>query len=1119
MQWLSNFLLTHARLVVPDGRPIYAYKCRDKDYRELTQILSDSLRLDDKGRYNIELCKLFCLYAAETFRRNHSGGAWTWETIFTPLHKPVPAHGFFENWIELGLTWWKRPIIKSKSERRLLLVTVACEGGLPLNLLNGEESTKLRRFFASMLKDIYKVNDSDINVAEEIAENNILILPPSLRQDVVVKLGGELVYKIKELQREVQYFKEQQGLNDVLNPIELLDQINQKWRNELPLTLGDETAEKFFRGLFDISTKLSKVSKIRWCGYLSEIEPSQWQVEKRLELPNNLSSTHIQSLIKSSKELSPRLRLMLRDSIGIKTISVLTATRKEEEGTIYCREPLIKNVGFKGLDTQKKLELLLQDANDEFEIDVLNADIWGDAPWVFKDAEDKEWITEGSVRSKADSLFVVSLKKMTPQVLEGQIDLVGEVAVLDRSVYRVSGTVDFINPEIGKYRVVCKAETELSLEYLLTGNVLSEALNENTIYRGCPNLQARDRQGLLSQTGQIQWKPVGSDDKWSVNQAYCYGDIWVRCVDAITNIEFVRRRVQVVPQTLSIHRKIGEGKKSGSYIFAGLEGASLSSNDVQVTLERTDIGQIQIICPYQAQAFQLKPISVNLQWENRKPITISLPYPQMGAVFQFLGQTLSSDVNIPIERLGGVKLLIQDQTTNNRFALLTTLVIPDALDDQLVVRGFRYRLPALKQGYAEVSLYQWQDAISSLLATSKSIETYVRLEVVKDQTILSRIKISRFDVGLTPDRENNLVYINETDQAILGENYNDRIEVVILPLWDPTKQEILKNRESGVWELNQTLEVGPWWIIARDSGWARFRPLLWNISETTANQVEDVSSPLVKAIKLPILEDRVRAFNAILENMSTNPSHEDWGLLFRFLKMTQDFPPSSFDVINCMINCPAIMAIALLKSDEESFDRVWLLAELMPFSWIFVSVKQWLLSAQMYFQYLRISLEGMDDAEEMVWKKFCAFRERATFRRQYFAILCDWLQLQIFPKRNLNNNTLKLARLQRQIIEAQIPTLEQEMQGRHDANEDIPQSPALLAVIKKIGGSLQSRYSRLDERLQAIRYAPFLAAYINANGYEIDKILIYELKMLRYFDAEWFDSMQEIALTLELASF
>ena len=68
-----------------------------------------------------------------------------------------------------------------------------------------------------------------------------------------------------------------------------------------------------------------------------------------------------------------------------------------------------------------------------------------------------------------------------------------------------------------------------------------------------------------------------------------------------------------------------------------------------------------------------------------------------------------------------------------------------------------------------------------------------------------------------------------------------------------------------------------------------------------------------------------------------------------------------------------------------------------------------------------------------------------------------------------------------------------------------------------MGGTLKSRYARLDERLKAIRYAPFLAAHTGLNGHSPDNTLIYELRMLRSFDTEWFDQIYAVALTLGLA--
>lgn len=84
--WLSKFLFCHTpRETKPDGRPLYAYKCRDKDYAAIADLLRDWLVLNP-SRY-LDQCfePIFCLYAAEAFRREHAEGIWAWDTVFRPL--------------------------------------------------------------------------------------------------------------------------------------------------------------------------------------------------------------------------------------------------------------------------------------------------------------------------------------------------------------------------------------------------------------------------------------------------------------------------------------------------------------------------------------------------------------------------------------------------------------------------------------------------------------------------------------------------------------------------------------------------------------------------------------------------------------------------------------------------------------------------------------------------------------------------------------------------------------------------------------------------------------------------------------------------------------------------
>ncbi|MGI9213057.1 MAG: hypothetical protein ACR2HF_11350, partial [Methylococcaceae bacterium] len=88
-EWLKNFVFLHTRNPqrTPDGRPLYAYCCRDKFYEELKQKLMAAPAMQRmEGSTDGSIQAAFCLYAAETFRREHQGGAWTWDTIFQPLN-------------------------------------------------------------------------------------------------------------------------------------------------------------------------------------------------------------------------------------------------------------------------------------------------------------------------------------------------------------------------------------------------------------------------------------------------------------------------------------------------------------------------------------------------------------------------------------------------------------------------------------------------------------------------------------------------------------------------------------------------------------------------------------------------------------------------------------------------------------------------------------------------------------------------------------------------------------------------------------------------------------------------------------------------------------------------
>jgi len=168
----------------PDGRPLYSYKCRDKDYAAIMALMRDWLNAKSSHRKDPCFEKIFCLYAAEAFRREHVDGVWTWDTVFRPLGIKQPEQTRIAEWVATGLSWWQREVLIDRKKQRRFLVTIACEGGLPLRLLR--EDTHLRRFFVALLEEYHRQGRAGPDAAELIAsEQAIRFLPPSLCREVV----------------------------------------------------------------------------------------------------------------------------------------------------------------------------------------------------------------------------------------------------------------------------------------------------------------------------------------------------------------------------------------------------------------------------------------------------------------------------------------------------------------------------------------------------------------------------------------------------------------------------------------------------------------------------------------------------------------------------------------------------------------------------------------------------------------------------------------------------------------------------------------------------------------------------------------------------------------------
>lgn len=1123
LNWLKQFLyfsIPRQTSPAPDGRPLYAYKMSERSYAELKELMRQQLKKESRVGVTVGFDRLFCLYAAETFRREHIEGAWSYKTVFEPLGLEPPVVTKIHDWIETGLTWWKRRLLHSEKGHRQFLVTIVVEGGLPLRLLE-RESINLTRYFRNILESLYQNDQRDIDHAIHFANNHATRLPRSLQHDQVFHLAAHLITKIVELQSLV---------GKAVNPISVLDKKLPRWRHDLPLRVENQVAEALLTGLVRHSQKLANeaAAQLRWRGCLNR-SGKHWLIEKRLELPASLTMKQIANCIGIQDANRSRWRVLLQGPNLIEPVARLTLIQGADESARYRREWL-KQQGFSLKDdaVQQFYQLILHDGKQEYPVAVKHADAWSHSPWIFVEqpcSGELEWIAEGSVRTKADQVWVVAKANMTPRVVSGSCERVAEI--IDRYVYLVTGHVELITQDEERYSIFCRTTEDSEDAFSISGHIVSEALQQRPVYRGLPNLYTANQDGCKRTAFyKTQWRFVGDRSLWKSTCWNAYGRIWLRLVDD-HGVERCRKQVDVVPQDFKIDFEIGTASTPGSLHLTGIAGAKivLKNKDLNINILHSEDQYAQIECA--ALSNTLPTLDLMLCWPESEPVALSVLYPQRGASFRLAGQSLSDNDLAPVDRLGGMQLLIQDPTSQ-RFRLeaeLITISTSDrsstqqswsALDNLRMLfdqqkYSFQEALPFLINKRLDISLFRWQERIESLLASTDDLEDQVRLSILtKEGERLASVLISRFDVILQPNKSQNRVYIPESSLLHLGSDWESRVKLNMIRLWEPRLPAIAlqpDSHQSSCWLIPPDLEPGPWWILGYDHDWARFRPLLWSvISNTEHSQSIETESSLSAVICEANLEKRRHELDRILIELGDNLNDPDWALLFSYLRLTRDIPPSALDVVRQLINHPRTLAQALLRADDNMFETVWSLSSCMPFLWELIAIDDWLYAANIYFGGLVEALAHVESGEEIVFNQFKDFRDRMSMRRPgYWNSLSDWLQERLFKNRKLTGSELHLTR---QVLDQFIDQRRDEMLARHDADETWPQSHQVKMRMNAISDWTEKH---------AVLYAPVVAADVSRHGGFVTPQLTHQLRLLRLFDQEWFDVAYAVALTMNLA--
>ncbi|MFT4977361.1 MAG: hypothetical protein ACI8S6_003266, partial [Myxococcota bacterium] len=454
--------------VGPTSQPLYSYRLSAQEFLDLeAQVLSRLRRDHDLTRRE---AAAVVLYAAERFCQRHLSGAWKWETglgedASAPLREAM---------IDALTEYWRRPLVKDARGARLLLWSVAREGGLPRALFaeeDGHIAQVLRRALAE--RELLR---GELVTTDELVREQLCRLPMSLQDgDVVTGLLSELVDALCALRQEVS------GLVDSPEPIPLLDLSEPGWRARLPIRVDDDVAQHLIAGLvtqaarpsdapFDITLRL-------------RLRDDRWRVERRLLAPPRVEKTILEA--SSGADLSPRMELVMLTDEG--TSAVAAELRLSGSGTFYRVHP--RRVAEIGLG--RRLRLVLRAHGTQHIIDPAGGEPPGaDSPWVFPDHKGADWLGDGSQTSRAEALLICWPDDARLEV-DGELDRLGPLhADPSRHVGRLRGTLKVYpagEDEVA-YSVGTRSEEERALYRLSSKHFSRIDGRGSALLRGVPEV-------------------------------------------------------------------------------------------------------------------------------------------------------------------------------------------------------------------------------------------------------------------------------------------------------------------------------------------------------------------------------------------------------------------------------------------------------------------------------------------------------------------------------------------------------------------------------------------------------------------------------------------------------
>lgn len=1120
--WLNSFL-QRRNLEVPDGRPLYAYLCSTDEFEALGKLLQSermkiNLYLTESLSSSLPtLDRLFVLFSAEWWRRNYASGPWKWRPIFAALNSPETDQATRSRIVERGLRYWKRNLLR-KGDYRGFLLTIACEGGLPVNLVRNDTGY-LRAFLRAVLRHYATYGSSGVSAAE-IAGIHLNYLPVTLQQPMVQELAGILIERIWDLQTQIT-----QGVN----PVEELDQLDPNWRQHLPMVLEDNAANDLVSALLRQAKKIrsSAVHKLRIVRRLVKIE-NDWQMHAELQLPEVIDRNSLITDLGVNSSLDERLELQMVWSE--KAVRAASMVLQGDSYNVYPHDRRHLQIR-----ENAKAEICCFVFERGQQVGPMplpsGSGLTNELPAVFVDREadgrSLDFCGQGSLSSRFPEVYV--LTHIKPEGISAysddvEIELIAEgIRVLERdaSLYKVSGDFSIVLDESTTCVIRTRQQDESAVDYRFEGRQNHLIETKWPVFIGMPRARRIYENGTANNVSseELYWSKITGKRNWQkVTEISPRGLIELRHVQNGECL-FARRAI-VLPEGTEIQLEPSDRKNAGMIVLRKLQ-CSQASWEEQEGLKidhRVEDDCIALQCS--TEKATTGKIKLKLLWDNGCECELVVPFPAEGGRFVTPdGRVVQTTEYLALDDLFGYSVIAASMRANQRFYIQGKLQASDVEGETQRALGFKVSLSALQSNLSiyELPLYELYHRLLQLFSHSSDRDAIVILELIRHGVVEARTEIRQFAARIEFDKDSKRLYIEPAIEEMVAFLNQESIE--LLPLKDPIGRsewlQILDNK-SLFWPVPyEVLEKGPWLAVASQEIRRRYRPrLVPPLAQT--NLPLAAEGGLCEIIAEPNYQTRTLAMHDLFKQMEENLNHQEWQILFSYIERFVVVPPNCLDWIAVAIEHPRILVGLLVIGGPYTFETIYAWEEHLPFKWWMLPIRDWQAVIQAHLEPFK------DDANihRIIAGEVERNLRKLSERSSTFDVILEYLLSEVLQT-DSPKNVLKevkawgidkswrqlegypLMNLRREMAEAHWPT----GMDRDTWSESVTDDHRF--TLRWLTSSHGYQRPVLD--------APLAAAYFSVFGKYLQKSQRSFLTAFRDFHPDWFDTafraVQAILLT------